>query len=263
MAQLTWKEIRAQQTGGRSRHKKHHDQALESVCPEAQKRFNRLRLDGTCEEYFRFRLSNDKRLWGFLSGSVFMCCGGTRITRSTRLISRRGDPQRRPRRRKVGIGWYRVPELGCHHHQHPRGTAVMLRADPRRRAGCRCLCCTPPRSGSGRAIETSGSPGAEQTSISVPANESTWFCDSLTVAAIVPEHARSHECLLLPVRPKRQTHQMHPAGDRGAGHSRRSAVRCAPTGSRWLGPVRGRQGWRDVAHRPSLLTELQEGARCG
>lgn len=67
----TWDEIRAQQTGGRNRHKKHHSQSFDSVVPAAQQRIADRRLDETFEEFFRFRLSGEQRLWGFQVGGVF------------------------------------------------------------------------------------------------------------------------------------------------------------------------------------------------
>lgn len=68
MSRLTWQQIKAQTTDGR---KKHHYQPLDSVSPEAQRRFTELRLEGIFEEYFRFRLGGRKRLWGFLVDGVF------------------------------------------------------------------------------------------------------------------------------------------------------------------------------------------------
>lgn len=74
MSCLTWTEIKAQLTGSGKygpRHKKHHYQAFDTVSPEAQKRFAQLGLERTFEEYFRFRLAGEKRLWGFLVEGVF------------------------------------------------------------------------------------------------------------------------------------------------------------------------------------------------
>jgi hypothetical protein len=71
MSQLTWNEIKNQRTGGKDRHKKHHHQAVDAVCAEAQRRFAELRLDEVFEEFFRFRLGGQKRLWGFVVASVY------------------------------------------------------------------------------------------------------------------------------------------------------------------------------------------------
>ncbi len=71
MSELNWTEISAQQTGGRQRHRKHHHQNFESVSPEAQARVTELRYDEIFEEYYRFRLSGQKRLWGFRRQGVF------------------------------------------------------------------------------------------------------------------------------------------------------------------------------------------------
>lgn len=74
MSRLTWTEIKSQMTGeGRygPRHKKHHYQAFDSVSTAAQKRLAELHLDATFEEFFRFRVGGEKRLWGFLVEGVF------------------------------------------------------------------------------------------------------------------------------------------------------------------------------------------------
>ncbi len=68
-----WSELEAQRTGGKSnRHRKHHDQPITSLVAEAQEDIRRARLDETFgEDIFRFRISGEKRLWGFRSGRVF------------------------------------------------------------------------------------------------------------------------------------------------------------------------------------------------
>ena len=72
MARLTWAEIERQQTGGRDRHRKHHDQEVDSICPEAKADFDRCKLgERFGETLFRFRLSGEKRLWGFRVGTTF------------------------------------------------------------------------------------------------------------------------------------------------------------------------------------------------
>jgi hypothetical protein len=72
MAKLTWAEINAQQTGGKSRHKKHHDQELSSIAPEAQKDIARAGLDEIFgDEIYRFRLGGTRRLWGFRDEHTF------------------------------------------------------------------------------------------------------------------------------------------------------------------------------------------------
>jgi hypothetical protein len=67
MERLTWSEIRAQTTGGRTGHRKHHSIEAERLCPEAQRRLRDLRLDDL-DELFRFRLSGRRRLWGAING---------------------------------------------------------------------------------------------------------------------------------------------------------------------------------------------------
>lgn len=67
----TWNEVRAMQTGGKHRHRKHHEHPLSSVCPTAQQRLAELHLDEVFEELFRFRLGGENRLWGFVVDGVF------------------------------------------------------------------------------------------------------------------------------------------------------------------------------------------------
>ena len=69
MAQLTWAEIDAQRAGG---HRKHHDQPISSIAPDAQNDIERARLDEIFgDDIYRFRLSGQKRLWGFRERHVF------------------------------------------------------------------------------------------------------------------------------------------------------------------------------------------------
>ncbi len=72
MTKLTWSQVWAQETGGRNRHKKHHVQAVDTLCKEAQDRFATLRLGETFgEDMFRFRLDSGGRLWGCVRDGVF------------------------------------------------------------------------------------------------------------------------------------------------------------------------------------------------
>jgi len=71
IGRLTWNEIRAQTTGGRDRHRKHHEMGFDSVCREAGERISLLGHDEVFEELFRFRLAGRKRLWGYINGPVF------------------------------------------------------------------------------------------------------------------------------------------------------------------------------------------------
>jgi hypothetical protein len=73
MAKLTWSDIERQRTGGlTNRHRKHHSQDVGSLCPEAQQDFGRAKLgERFGEDIFRFRLSGEKRLWGFRIGRIF------------------------------------------------------------------------------------------------------------------------------------------------------------------------------------------------
>jgi hypothetical protein len=66
MERLTWKEIRAQLTGGQRRGAKHKFIPVTSLCPIAQRRLIELELD-EFEQMFRFRLGNMGRLWGVIA----------------------------------------------------------------------------------------------------------------------------------------------------------------------------------------------------
>lgn len=73
MSRLTWREIEAQQTGeAGKRHRKHHSQPVASFGSEAQEDFQKRGLGEIFgDEMFRFRLSGEKRLWGFRRERVF------------------------------------------------------------------------------------------------------------------------------------------------------------------------------------------------
>jgi hypothetical protein len=69
MSRYTWREI----TDRRRPNGKvmHHEQPIETVCPEAQSRITELGLDAVFERLFRFELGSRKRLWGFATEGVF------------------------------------------------------------------------------------------------------------------------------------------------------------------------------------------------
>ncbi|SDS31267.1 hypothetical protein [Actinoplanes derwentensis] len=68
MSRLSWREIRAQMSGG---HRKHHSQGIVTL-EKAQQRILQLHLDEVIgDELFRFRLEGAVRLWGFLDEAVF------------------------------------------------------------------------------------------------------------------------------------------------------------------------------------------------
>jgi hypothetical protein len=74
MAQLTWAEIEAQKTGsGTNRHKKHHDQEVESLRSEAREALHQRKLGVIFGDsnIFRFRVDGTTRLWGFRQGRIF------------------------------------------------------------------------------------------------------------------------------------------------------------------------------------------------
>ncbi|MBL4613641.1 MAG: hypothetical protein JKY27_02040 [Magnetovibrio sp.] len=66
---LTWAEIWAQRTGGRKRHKKHHDMEVRVLRDEAVERWGEIGELG--EITFRFRLGNRRRLWGYRQVNKF------------------------------------------------------------------------------------------------------------------------------------------------------------------------------------------------
>lgn len=69
MSGLYWHEILSHTTGGKERHKKHHPQAWDTLCPEAQERW--VEIDRFEDELFRFRTGGKQRIWGFRTGHVF------------------------------------------------------------------------------------------------------------------------------------------------------------------------------------------------
>jgi hypothetical protein len=74
MAKLTWAEIEAQKTGsGTNRHKKHHDQEVESLRSEAREALRQRKLSVIFGDnnIFRFRVDGTTRLWGFRQGRIF------------------------------------------------------------------------------------------------------------------------------------------------------------------------------------------------
>jgi hypothetical protein len=67
MEKLTWKQIRTQTAATTKKVRaRHHSQAVDTLCKEAQNRLVELGLDGW-DELFRFRLDGPGRLWGILS----------------------------------------------------------------------------------------------------------------------------------------------------------------------------------------------------
>lgn len=69
MSGLYWHEIMAQTTGGANRHRKHHDQGFDTLCPEAQLRW--IEIGREEDTLFRFRTGGRQRIWGFRTGHVF------------------------------------------------------------------------------------------------------------------------------------------------------------------------------------------------
>jgi hypothetical protein len=69
MSRYTWTEIMGQRrdSGGMI----HHEQAIDTVCQEAQDRITELGHDQRFEWLFRFAIGGRKRLWGFVTDGVF------------------------------------------------------------------------------------------------------------------------------------------------------------------------------------------------
>lgn len=72
MGQTTWAQIEAMRTGRKDRHRKHHSQNVDTFGSQAQKDFHSAHLgERFGHDMFRFRLSGEKRLWGFRDHGVF------------------------------------------------------------------------------------------------------------------------------------------------------------------------------------------------
>jgi hypothetical protein len=73
MGRLSWGEIASHTTGTKDRHKKHHDQLIESLTSqEAKDAISKDALDETFgDSIFRFRLRGEQRLWGFRNDNTF------------------------------------------------------------------------------------------------------------------------------------------------------------------------------------------------
>jgi hypothetical protein len=67
---LTWAEIWSHNTGGKDRHKKHHDMPINILCDEAKGRWTA--IGQTADITFRFRLGGTRRLWGYKQVNKFL-----------------------------------------------------------------------------------------------------------------------------------------------------------------------------------------------
>lgn len=68
----TWNELCSEMTGGRSRHKKHHDMDVDELVKEASLRLSQhLSNDDLPDKVFRFRINGTTRLWGIRQGKIF------------------------------------------------------------------------------------------------------------------------------------------------------------------------------------------------
>lgn len=69
-SRLTWREVKDLKFNSKSRtRQRHHDQSIDTICPEARQRLGELHLD--LDTVFRLRHGNLIRVWGYLQGSVF------------------------------------------------------------------------------------------------------------------------------------------------------------------------------------------------
>jgi hypothetical protein len=72
MEKLSWTEIMQQMTGGRRRRGQKHKFIPQSNCCErAQNRLIALELDDYRDDWFRFRTTGKRRLWGIIDEDVF------------------------------------------------------------------------------------------------------------------------------------------------------------------------------------------------
>jgi hypothetical protein len=73
MGRRSWGEIESDTTGSQDRHRKHHDQLIESLtCLKAKDAISRHGLDEMFgDSIFRFRLEGERRLWGFRYDNTF------------------------------------------------------------------------------------------------------------------------------------------------------------------------------------------------
>jgi hypothetical protein len=73
MEDLTWRQIWDQTTGGGRRGAKHKFIPIASCTAEAQNRLGALGLEEHSDNWFRFRLGGERRLWGvLLEGHFFI-----------------------------------------------------------------------------------------------------------------------------------------------------------------------------------------------
>lgn len=68
VSQQTWHEVLTYRENGQLIH---HEQAVDTVCDEAQQRFTELGHDVRAEVLFRFKLGYRERLWGFDLNGIF------------------------------------------------------------------------------------------------------------------------------------------------------------------------------------------------
>ncbi|OLT08692.1 hypothetical protein BJF77_12055 [Kocuria sp. CNJ-770] len=71
LPQKTWGELESERTGGRDRHRKHHQQDVASLCREAQDRLYQHLGDDSPDTLFRFRYNGTGRIWGIRDRALF------------------------------------------------------------------------------------------------------------------------------------------------------------------------------------------------
>lgn len=71
-SQKTWGELQAECTGNKTRRRKHHSQAIDTLDGSAQQRIRDIDLDPSYTELFRLRYGGQGRLWGVRDGREFL-----------------------------------------------------------------------------------------------------------------------------------------------------------------------------------------------
>ncbi|MBF9327938.1 MULTISPECIES: hypothetical protein [Mycobacteroides] len=66
-----WAELEADRTGGKERHKKHHDHPIADICREGRERFYQSVSDESHDKLFRLRYGGKQRLWGIRDRAIF------------------------------------------------------------------------------------------------------------------------------------------------------------------------------------------------
>ncbi|MGI5179515.1 hypothetical protein ACQEVZ_24610 [Dactylosporangium sp. CA-152071] len=68
IGQRSWRDVTHWREGNRLIH---HEQSIDTICPEAQQRIAELGHDQRVDSLFRFGMGYTERLWGFVTANVF------------------------------------------------------------------------------------------------------------------------------------------------------------------------------------------------